>query len=168
MKIVLASDNPGKVGELKAMVARVGVELQRQADLGVGQAAEPFRTFVENALAKARFAAAHTGLPALADDAGLRVDAFGGLPGVGTAGYPTPLRPARRPRRPARRDGRGTSPAPPPRGEKRPRASMSAAPRWSARWWPCAAPTTRSRRAPSAARSARSPPPPPPATPPGS
>lgn len=64
------------------MFAPLGVELVRQADLGVGEAEEPFRTFVENALAKARFAAAHTGLPAVADDAGLCVDAFGGLPGV--------------------------------------------------------------------------------------
>ncbi|MCW5238199.1 RdgB/HAM1 family non-canonical purine NTP pyrophosphatase [Verminephrobacter eiseniae] len=89
MKIVLASNNPGKLAELQTMLAPLGVELQRQADLGVGQAAEPFCTFVENALAKARFAAAHTGLPALADDAGLCVDAFGGLPGVDTADYAT-------------------------------------------------------------------------------
>ena len=71
------------------MFAPLGVELVRQADLGVGEAEEPFKTFVENALAKARFAAAHTGLPALADDAGLCVDAFGGLPGVDTAYYAT-------------------------------------------------------------------------------
>ncbi|MBP8778281.1 MAG: non-canonical purine NTP pyrophosphatase, partial [Alicycliphilus sp.] len=60
-----------------------------QAELGVGEAEEPFHTFVENALAKARFASAHTGLPALADDAGLCVEAFGGLPGVQTAHYAT-------------------------------------------------------------------------------
>ena len=89
MKIVLASNNRGKLAELQAMFAPLGVELVRQADLGVGEAEEPFRTFVENALAKARFASAHTGLPALADDAGLCVDAFGGLPGVGTAYYCT-------------------------------------------------------------------------------
>lgn len=89
MKIVLASNNRGKLAELQAMLAPLGVELFRQADLGVGEADEPFRTFVENALAKARFAAAHTGLPALADDAGLCVDAFGGLPGVDTAYYAT-------------------------------------------------------------------------------
>ena len=89
MKIVLASNNCGKLAELQAMFAPLGVELVRQADLGVGEAEEPFRTFVENALAKARFASAHTGLPALADDAGLCVDAFGGLPGVGTAYYCT-------------------------------------------------------------------------------
>jgi len=89
MKIVLASNNRGKLAELQTMLAPLGVELIRQADLGVGEAEEPHRTFVENALAKARFAAAHTGLPALADDAGLCVDAFGGLPGVDTAYYCT-------------------------------------------------------------------------------
>jgi XTP/dITP diphosphohydrolase len=71
------------------MLAPLGVELVRQADLGIGEAEEPFRTFVENALAKARHAARHSGLPALADDAGLCVDAFGGLPGVDTAYYAT-------------------------------------------------------------------------------
>ena len=89
MKIVLASNNRGKLAELQAMFVLLGVELLRQADLGVGEAEEPFRTFVENALTKARFASAHTGLPALADDAGLCVDAFGGLPGVDTAFYAT-------------------------------------------------------------------------------
>ena len=89
MKIVLASNNRGKLAELQAMLAPLGVELICQADLGVGEAEEPHRTFVENALAKARFAAAHTGLPAIADDAGLCVDAFGGLPGVDTAYYCT-------------------------------------------------------------------------------
>ena len=89
MKIVLASNNLGKLAELQHMLAPLGVELVRQADLGVGEAEEPHRTFVENALAKARFASAHTGLPALADDAGLCVDAFGGLPGVDTAFYCT-------------------------------------------------------------------------------
>lgn len=89
MKIVLASNNRGKLAELQAMFAPLGVELVRQSDLGVGEAPEPFRTFVENALAKARFASAHTGLPALADDAGMCVDAFDGLPGVDTAYYCT-------------------------------------------------------------------------------
>ena len=89
MKIVLASNNRGKLAELQAMLAPLGVELVRQADLGVGEAEEPHRTFVENSLATARFASAHTGLPALADDAGLCVDAFGGLPGVDTAYYAT-------------------------------------------------------------------------------
>ena len=89
MKLVLASNNQGKLAELQAMFAPLGVELVRQGDLGVGEAEEPFRTFVENALTKARFASQHTGLPALADDAGMCVDAFGGLPGVDTAYYCT-------------------------------------------------------------------------------
>ena len=89
MKIVLASNNLGKLAELQTMFAPLGVDLICQADLGVGEAEEPHCTFVENALAKARFAAAHTGLPTIADDAGLCVDAFGGLPGVDTAHYCT-------------------------------------------------------------------------------
>lgn len=87
--IVLASNNPGKLAELRAMLAPLGIELVSQAELAIGEADEPFRTFVENALAKARHAAASSGLPALADDAGLCVDAFGGLPGVDTAFYAT-------------------------------------------------------------------------------
>lgn len=89
MKIVLASNNQGKLAELRAMFAPLGFELIAQGDLGIPEAAEPFHTFVENALAKARHAAAHSGLPAVADDAGLCVDAFGGLPGVETAYYAT-------------------------------------------------------------------------------
>jgi len=89
MKLVLASNNPGKLAELQAMFAPLGVELVRQADLGIPEAAEPHHTFIENALAKARHAAQHSGLPALADDAGLCVDAFGGEPGVHTAYYAT-------------------------------------------------------------------------------
>ena len=89
MKLVLASNNRGKLAELQAMLAPLGIELIAQGALGVGEAEEPFHTFVENALAKARFASAHTGLPALADDAGLCVEAFGGLPGVQTAHYAT-------------------------------------------------------------------------------
>jgi XTP/dITP diphosphohydrolase len=89
MKIVLASNNAGKLAELQAMLEPLGVTLIRQAELGISEAEEPFRTFVENALAKARHAAQASGLPALADDAGLCVDAFGGLPGVDTAFYAT-------------------------------------------------------------------------------
>ena len=89
MKIVLASNNQGKLAELRAMLAPLGMELIAQGELGISEAAEPFHTFVENALAKARHAATHSGLPALADDAGLCVDAFGGLPGVDTAYYAT-------------------------------------------------------------------------------
>ena len=89
MKIVLASNNQGKLNELQVMLTPLGCTLVPQGELGVPESPEPFRTFVENALAKARNAAQHTGLPALADDAGLCVDAFGGLPGVDTAYYAT-------------------------------------------------------------------------------
>ncbi len=89
MKIVLASNNKGKLDELQAMFAPLQVELIPQSALGIPEADEPYRTFVENALTKARNAAQHSGLPALADDAGLCVDAFGGLPGVDTAYYAT-------------------------------------------------------------------------------
>lgn len=89
IKIVLASNNSGKLAELQAMFESLGVELIRQADLNISEAPEPHRTFVENALAKARHASSSSGLPALADDAGLCVDAFGGLPGVDTAYYCT-------------------------------------------------------------------------------
>jgi len=89
MKIVLASNNSGKLAELQAMFAPLGFDLVTQGSLGISEAAEPFHTFIENALAKARHAAQHSGLPAVADDAGLCVDAFGGLPGVDTAYYAT-------------------------------------------------------------------------------
>ena len=89
MKIVLASNNKGKLAELQVMLAPLGMKLVRQADLNIPEAEEPYRTFVENALAKARHAAQLSGLPALADDAGLCVDAFGGQPGVDTAYYAT-------------------------------------------------------------------------------
>jgi XTP/dITP diphosphohydrolase len=89
MKLVLASNNAGKLAELQQLFAALAVTLVPQSALGVGEAEEPFRTFVENALTKARHASAATGLPAMADDAGLCVDAFGGLPGVDTAFYAT-------------------------------------------------------------------------------
>ncbi len=89
MKLVLASNNPGKLAELRQMFAPLGFELLPQGALGVPEAPEPYRTFVENALTKARNAAQHSGLPAMADDAGLCVDAFDGLPGVDTAYYAT-------------------------------------------------------------------------------
>jgi XTP/dITP diphosphohydrolase len=88
-KIILASNNRGKLAELQALFAPLGFELVPQGELGIPEADEPFRTFVENALAKARHASAAAGLPAVADDAGLCVDAFGGLPGVDTAFYAT-------------------------------------------------------------------------------
>ena len=89
MKIVLASNNRGKLAELHALFAPLGLELVSQADLDIPEAAEPYRTIVENALAKARHAAQHSRLAAVADDAGLCVDAFDGLPGVDTAFYAT-------------------------------------------------------------------------------
>ena len=89
MKLVLASNNAGKLAELQALFVPLGIELVRQSELGIAEAPEPHRTFVENALAKARHAARESGLPALADDAGLCVEAFGGLPGVDTAFYAT-------------------------------------------------------------------------------
>jgi XTP/dITP diphosphohydrolase len=89
MKLVLASNNAGKLAELQQLFAELSVTLVPQSALGVGEAEEPFRTLVENALTKARHASAATGLPAIADDAGLCVDAFGGLPGVDTAYYAT-------------------------------------------------------------------------------
>ena len=88
-RIVLASNNAGKFAELQAMLAPLGVELVKQGDLNIPEAEEPFHTFVENALAIARQASRYAGLPAVADDAGLCVDAFGGLPGVQTAYYCT-------------------------------------------------------------------------------
>jgi XTP/dITP diphosphohydrolase len=88
-QLVLASNNRGKLAELQAMFAPLGVTLVAQGTLNIPEAEEPFHTFVENALAKARHASAHSGLPAVADDAGLCVDAFGGEPGVQTAYYAT-------------------------------------------------------------------------------
>ena len=88
-QIVLASNNKGKLAELHTLLAPLGLDLLPQAALNIPEAEEPFHTFVENALAKARHAAQHSGLPALADDAGLCVDAFGGQPGVDTAYYAT-------------------------------------------------------------------------------
>lgn len=85
MKIVLASNNRGKLAELQNMFAPLGVELIAQGAIFSGEAPEPFDTFAENALSKARFAAKNTGLPAIADDAGLCVRAWGGKPGVHTA-----------------------------------------------------------------------------------
>jgi XTP/dITP diphosphohydrolase len=87
--LVLASRNAGKLAELQAMFEPLGVTLVRQSDLGIPESPEPYRTFIENALTKARHASAASGLPALADDAGLCVAAFGGQPGVDTADYAT-------------------------------------------------------------------------------
>ncbi len=89
MKLILASNNAGKLAELSALFAPLGMALLPQSSLGIAEAEEPFHTFVENALAKARHASRCSGLPAVADDAGLCVHAFGGLPGVQTAHYAT-------------------------------------------------------------------------------
>ncbi|MBN9421921.1 MAG: non-canonical purine NTP pyrophosphatase, RdgB/HAM1 family [Candidatus Accumulibacter sp. 66-26] len=87
MKLVLASNNAKKLKELREILTPLGWELVPQGELGVPEAEEPHCTFVENALAKARHAAALTGLPALADDSGICIDAFGGAPGVLSARY---------------------------------------------------------------------------------
>ena len=86
-KIVLASGNPGKVREIRRILAEFGVETVPQADLGVGDAEETGSSFVENALIKAKHASLLTGLPAIADDSGLVVDALDGRPGVYSARY---------------------------------------------------------------------------------
>lgn len=87
MKLVLASNNAKKLGELQALFAPLGIELVTQGSLGIPEAEEPFDTFAENALAKARHAAKLSGLPALADDSGLSVEALAGAPGVRSARY---------------------------------------------------------------------------------
>ena len=86
-RVVIASNNPGKLRELSALLEPLGIEAAPQSDFAVSEAAEPHFTFVENALAKARHAANMTGLPALADDSGLCVTALFGEPGVHSAYY---------------------------------------------------------------------------------
>ena len=86
-RLVLASGNPGKIREIRALLAPLAIDVVPQSELGVSEADEPFETFLENALAKARHASRATGLPALADDSGLSVDALGGAPGVHSAYY---------------------------------------------------------------------------------
>ena len=90
-RVVLASGNAGKLRELQALLAPTGIELVAQRELGVADADEPFETFVENALAKARHASAATGLPAIADDSGVCVPALDGAPGVRSARYAADL-----------------------------------------------------------------------------
>ena len=87
MRLVLASSNAGKLVELRDLLSDTGIELVAQSDLGVEDAEETGSTFVENALLKARHASAVTGLPALADDSGICVDALGGAPGLYSARY---------------------------------------------------------------------------------
>jgi len=86
-RLVLASGNPGKLREFKRLLEPLGMEVVPQAKLGITEADEPHVTFVENALAKARHASAHAGLPALADDSGVVVDALDGAPGVQSARF---------------------------------------------------------------------------------
>lgn len=84
---MLASSNPGKLRELQALLAPKGWQVEPQSHFGLVTPAEDGSSFVENALIKARFAAAATGLPAIADDSGLAVDALGGRPGIFSARY---------------------------------------------------------------------------------
>ncbi len=87
MKLVIASSNRGKLAEFNALLADSGIQCTAQTELGVVDAEETASTFIENALLKARHAARVTGLPALADDSGLCVDALGGAPGLYSARY---------------------------------------------------------------------------------
>ena len=86
-RLILASNNAGKLKEFAQLLGPIGFELHPQGEFGVPEAEEPFGTFVENALQKARHAARLTGLPALADDSGVCVNALGGAPGVYSARY---------------------------------------------------------------------------------
>jgi XTP/dITP diphosphohydrolase len=86
-KLVIASNNPGKLREFERLLAPLGIEVLTQAQLGIPEAEEPHCTFVENALAKARHVSRASGLPALADDSGICVEALGGAPGVQSARY---------------------------------------------------------------------------------
>lgn len=86
-KLVLASNNAGKVKELQALLAPLNFQVIPQGELGIPSAEEPHPTFVENALAKARHASAASGLPALADDSGICVHVLGGAPGVLSARF---------------------------------------------------------------------------------
>lgn len=86
-KLVIASANPGKLREFRQMLEPFTYSIVTQTELGIGEAEEPHATFVENALAKARHASLHSGLPALADDSGICVAALGGEPGVHSARY---------------------------------------------------------------------------------
>jgi len=86
-KVVLATNNAGKTKELGEMLAGLDMQIVSQASLGVPEAEETGLTFIENAILKARNAAAHTKLPAIADDSGLEVDALDGAPGIHSARY---------------------------------------------------------------------------------
>lgn len=86
-KVVLATGNPGKVNELADLLRDFGMDIVAQTSLGVESAEETGLTFIENAILKARHASAQTGLPAIADDSGISVDALGGAPGIYSARY---------------------------------------------------------------------------------
>ena len=86
-KLVIASNNAGKLREFQHILAPLGIEVLTQSQLGISEAEEPHCTFIENALAKARHVSKLSGLPALADDSGICVDALGGAPGVLSARY---------------------------------------------------------------------------------
>lgn len=86
-KLVIASNNQGKLREFRYLLQPLGIEVLTQAELGIGEAEEPHVTFVENALAKARHVSRLSGLPALADDSGICVSALDGAPGVLSARY---------------------------------------------------------------------------------
>ena len=90
MKVVCATHNPGKLRELQGALAKRGATLVPQSELGIAEALEDGLTFIENALIKARHAAKASGLPALADDSGLEVDALGGRPGIHSARFAGP------------------------------------------------------------------------------
>jgi len=89
VRLVLASNNAKKLAELQTLFSPLGLELVTQGSLGIPEAEEPYITFVENALTKARHAAQHANAAAFADDSGLCVDALGGAPGVLSARYAT-------------------------------------------------------------------------------
>jgi XTP/dITP diphosphohydrolase len=86
-KVVIASNNAGKLREIARILEPLGLEAQPQGNFGVPECPEPHVTFIENCIAKARHASAHTGLPALADDSGICVEALNGAPGVYSARY---------------------------------------------------------------------------------
>ncbi|PKO24911.1 MAG: non-canonical purine NTP pyrophosphatase, partial [Betaproteobacteria bacterium HGW-Betaproteobacteria-8] len=86
-KIVIATSNAGKLREIQHLLAPLEIEVLPQSDFNIPEADEPYFTFIENALAKARHTSLHSGLPALADDSGICVDALQGAPGVYSARF---------------------------------------------------------------------------------
>lgn len=86
-KLIIASGNAGKLREIAQLLSQLAIEVLPQSDFNVPEAEEPYFTFIENALAKARHASLHSGLPALADDSGICVDALQGAPGVYSARF---------------------------------------------------------------------------------